>query len=65
LQQLADQGELAANIHPQALRSALMGAIEGLLRDQILATTSHFPATYSDSDISTICSTFLNACLGK
>jgi len=45
---------------PQALRSALMGAIEGLLRDKILAATSHFPATYSDSDIRAVCFTFLN-----
>jgi AcrR family transcriptional regulator len=65
LKQIADEGGLAANIHPQALRSALMGAIEGMLRDQILATTSHFPATYADSDVRTICSTFLAASLSK
>ncbi len=65
LQQIADHGELAGHVHPQALRSALMGAIEGLLRDKILAATSHFPATYSDSDIRAVCFTFLNASLSK
>src|SRR5437899_594472 len=32
LDQLAEQGELSPDFHPQALRSALMGAIEGMLR---------------------------------
>jgi AcrR family transcriptional regulator len=61
IKQLHERGELANNIHPEALRSALMGAIEGLLRDQLLATTSHFPATYSDRDVRTLCFTFLTA----
>jgi AcrR family transcriptional regulator len=65
LQQMRNQGELNANIHPQALRSALMGAIEGLLRDKILAATSSFPAAYSDSDIRTVCFGLLDASLRK
>jgi AcrR family transcriptional regulator len=65
LKQIVDEGGLARNLHPQALRSALLGAIEGMLRDRILASTSHFPATYSDLDVRTICSTFLTAGLSK
>jgi AcrR family transcriptional regulator len=65
LKQMADQGDLAPSIHPQALRSALMGAIEGLLRDQILATTSRFPATYSDSDVRSMCFAILTSSLSK
>src|ERR1700739_1075241 len=34
LDQIAAQGKLSPEIHPQAFRSALMGAIEGMLRDQ-------------------------------
>ena len=34
LKELAAQGELAPNIHPQAFRSALMGAIEAMPRDR-------------------------------
>ncbi len=61
LQELNDQGELA--VHPQALRSALMGAMEGLLRDKILARSIGYPATFSDADVRSLCFTFLNASL--
>jgi hypothetical protein len=59
LQELAGQGELAPDIHPQALRSALMGAIEGMLRDQMLHRSSRFPATYSDADVRRVFFTFV------
>lgn len=39
-------GELKGGVDPQALRSALMGSIEGMMRDQMLAA-SEFPARYS------------------
>jgi len=39
-------GELKHDVDPQALRSALMGSIEGMMRDQMLAA-SEFPARYS------------------
>jgi len=61
LKQLADQGELRPNIHPEALRSGLMGAIEGMLRDKILARSMGYPATFSDSDVRSTCFTFLSA----
>jgi len=64
LKQMADQGELLADIHPQALRSGLMGLIEGMLRDQLLARTARFPASYSDADIRAVFSIFLS-CLTK
>jgi AcrR family transcriptional regulator len=63
LQELADRGELA--VHPQALRSALMGAIEGMLRDKLLARIMAYPATFSDAEIRSLCFTFLNATLTK
>jgi AcrR family transcriptional regulator len=59
--QMSDRGELAAGVHPEAMRSALMGALEGLLRDQMLARTSRFPATYTEADYRTIFATFLSA----
>jgi AcrR family transcriptional regulator len=65
LKEMAAKGELSANINIQALRSGFMGAIEGLLRDQHLARTSRFPATYSEADSRVIFSTFLSACLTK
>jgi len=65
LKEMAVKGELSPNINSQALRSGFMGAIEGLLRDQHLARTSRFPATYSEADSRVIFSTFLSACLTK
>jgi AcrR family transcriptional regulator len=51
LKEMAADGQLLPGIHPQAFRSTLMGAIEGMLRDQMLARTSRFPASYSGEDI--------------
>jgi hypothetical protein len=52
-------GELVQQVHPQALRSAIMGMIEGMLRDQLLARPAHFPASYTDADMRTIFNVFL------
>lgn len=63
LNQLAEEGELAPGIHPQAIRSGLMGAIEGLLRDQLLARHDRFPASYSNSDVHAFCIRLLSLVL--
>ncbi|MGH9863180.1 MAG: TetR/AcrR family transcriptional regulator [Candidatus Acidiferrales bacterium] len=44
-------GQLRADIHPEAVRSALMGATEGLLRDQLLKREVGFPAHYSSKEV--------------
>jgi len=59
--ELADQGELA--FPPQALRSAMMGAIEGMLRDKMLARSMGFPADFSDADVRSLCAAFFTASL--
>jgi AcrR family transcriptional regulator len=46
LMELQAAGTLRAGLHTQAVRSALMGAFEGLLRDQLLAERYSFPAHY-------------------
>lgn len=63
LKELAARGELAPGIHPQALRSGLIGAFEGLLRDQVLARPSHFPASYSEGDARAVFDHFVSSCL--
>jgi TetR/AcrR family fatty acid metabolism transcriptional regulator len=63
LEQLANQGELASDIHPEAIRSGLMGAVEGLLRDQLLGRFTKYPAGYSDAHIRAVCFRFLNSVL--
>jgi TetR/AcrR family transcriptional regulator of autoinduction and epiphytic fitness len=60
---MSENSQLAPGIHPQAVRSALMGALESLLRDQLLAKTSKFPATYSDEDIRAVFTRMMNSCL--
>jgi TetR/AcrR family transcriptional regulator, regulator of autoinduction and epiphytic fitness len=65
LKEMAAKGELLPHIHPQAFRSALMGAFEGLLRDQMLARPSRFPASYSEADAREIMFHFLSSYLNK
>lgn len=54
LEQLAEHGDLAPDVSPQALRSAIMGCIEGMLRDRMLADSVHYPATFSESEMRAI-----------
>ncbi len=44
-------GLLRPGVHPHAARAALMGLLEGLLRDQLLARTFGYPAAYDLSDV--------------
>jgi hypothetical protein len=46
LQQMTDAHMLRANLNPQAVRSALMGMLEGMLRDRFLADRLGFPANF-------------------
>jgi len=41
------QGDLAAEVHLEAARSAWMGSLEGLLRDQMLGELMGYPATFN------------------
>ena len=65
LKEMQAKGELTPHIHLQALRSGLMGAIEGLLRDQYLARATRYPATFSEADSRVIFSTILAAFLNN
>lgn len=51
LKEMRDMGVLRQDLHPQAVRSALFGAFEGLLRDQILADRASFPAHYDGTEL--------------
>ena len=53
--EMASTGELQANIHKQALRSALIGSVEGMMRDQLLGS-GDFPAAYSVEHVRSILS---------
>jgi AcrR family transcriptional regulator len=48
--EMASGGELQSNVNKQTLRSALIGSVEGMMRDQLLAG-SDFPARYSVEEV--------------
>jgi AcrR family transcriptional regulator len=51
LSEMRSSGELRAGLNPQAVRSALIGLVEGLLRDQVLAKRTGYPATYGLEEV--------------
>lgn len=61
--EMAGAGHLVPGIHPQAMRSALIGAFEGLARDRLLARSSGFPASYSEADFRAVFDQFLSSCI--
>ncbi len=54
-------GELKPDANIEAVRSALMGSVEGLLRDQVLSRRSGYPAKYSNESVRYVFSTVLSA----
>jgi len=63
IRQMAESGDLAPDINPEALRSGLMGAIEGMLRDLLLAESSQYSARYSEADMRRVVFRFLSCSL--
>lgn len=51
LREMRESSQLRQDLHPEAVRSALVGAFEGLLRDQLLAERSNFPAHYDGTEL--------------
>ena len=51
LDDMRAKGELGSQLNLQALRSALVGMVEGLLRDQVVARRSEFAANYTLEDV--------------
>ena len=46
-----EAGELKPGLHLQAVRSALVGSLEGMLRDQLLAQRVDYPATFTGAEL--------------
>ena len=61
LAQMRAANQLRPDIHIDAVRSALMGMSEGLLRDQMLAEKSGFPSRYTAADLQQIFNVILPA----
>lgn len=51
LQEMKTAGQLRAELHLEAVRSALMGAVEALLRDQLMAELIDYPARYGRKEL--------------
>jgi AcrR family transcriptional regulator len=51
LRLMKENGQLRQDLEVEAVRSALIGAFEGLLRDRLLAERVNFPARYSADDM--------------
>jgi AcrR family transcriptional regulator len=51
LKEMREAGRLRQELHPQAIRSALLGSFEGLLRDQLLAERVNYPAFYDGVEL--------------
>jgi len=59
LRQARAAGDLRPHLQVEAVRSALVGMVEGLMRDRLLAARSDFPAHYSSKQIRTLVRTAL------
>jgi len=53
LRELQADGKLRPDLNPQAVRSALIGAFEGLLRDQLLSERGGYPSHYDGTELRT------------
>jgi AcrR family transcriptional regulator len=51
LTEMKAAGELREDVAPQALRSALMGMLEAMMRDQVLAQRADFPARFKSDEL--------------
>ena len=60
LAEMRASGRLRSEVHPEAIRSALIGMWEGLMRDQLLARRAAYPAHCTAQDATAI----INAVLG-
>ncbi len=51
MREMSDAGQIRQGVNLEAARCALMGALEGLMRDRILARRIGYPARYNSQDL--------------
>jgi AcrR family transcriptional regulator len=64
LAEMRDAGFLRGDVAVPVARSSLIGILEGLLRDQLLAQRAGFPAPYSTDDLKHVFEIVLEALMG-
>jgi AcrR family transcriptional regulator len=65
LKEMRDLGQLRSDLHVEGMRSALIGMLEGLLRDKMLAERISYSASYSTDDIRKLFLHVLNSFSGN
>lgn len=63
LEEMRAAGQLRPGLHPQAIRSGLMGMLEGMLRDRFLAERLAYPANFDARQMREFLDATLAACL--
>ena len=63
LEEMRDAGQLRPGLGPQAIRSALMGMLEGMLRDRFLAERLGYPAAFDVQQVEAMLGITLASCL--
>src|SRR5271157_4127351 len=61
LTEMRDQGQIRSDLNLEAVRAALVGMTEGLLRDQVLGQRSEFHASYSSDDLRKVLGALISA----
>jgi AcrR family transcriptional regulator len=64
-EEMRQRGELRPGLHPQAARSVLVGAFEGLLRDQLLAERVDYPAAFGAREVRVAFGAVLDGFVGR
>jgi AcrR family transcriptional regulator len=62
---MAERGELHPGLRPQAVRSALIGMAEGMLRDELLARRMSFDVPFNSDDMWRVLNVMLPALLAE
>ena len=65
LTDMQQSGVLRPEVRPQAVRSALVGMLEGMMRDRMLAKTMGFPAEFSAGDVPLVLALVTNGLLAS
>ena len=65
LKEMREAGLLRQDLNAEAVRSALIGAFEGLLRDQLLAERASYPAHYDAAELRAVHQAVLESFLAR
>ncbi|HEX2644151.1 MAG TPA: TetR family transcriptional regulator [Thermoanaerobaculia bacterium] len=65
LREMREAGQIRPDLSVDAVRSALIGAIEGLLRDQLLAERGSYPARYDGAELRRVFQALLEGLLSS